>query len=254
MTEPQVPTPPPPGQRVNRYGRTGALTEELQQKIVTVVKAGNYLKVAAQFNGIGESTLRSWLQRGRAAAAAIEAHPEGHRYCPDCGHDRTDAWQRTERVNAEEDARRQWRLANLPEGEENVEPRPYAALGACPECSSHAYPEEWELPQEEARYLSFLEAITQAETAAEVAAVTHWRAAFADDWRAARDYLVRSKPDRWAATTRVQVSQEEADRRIDAAAEQVLIAVGVDTEQSADLDDVTAGILDSLDGGGEGDA
>ncbi len=76
MTEPDVPTPPPPGERVNRYGRTGALTPELQDRIVRVVRAGNYLKVAAQFCGIGESTLRLWLTRGRQAAALRDADEE----------------------------------------------------------------------------------------------------------------------------------------------------------------------------------
>jgi hypothetical protein len=37
---------------------------------VQVVRAGNYLQVAAQFAGVGRSTLQSWLQRGRAAQAA----------------------------------------------------------------------------------------------------------------------------------------------------------------------------------------
>lgn len=182
MTDPpdDLPIPPPPGQPgVNRYGQRGALTPELQDKIVRIVRAGNYLKVAAQYNGIGESTLRLWLQRGRAAAALRD------------------------------------------QGQE--------------------------VPEVDARYLSFLEAITQSETVAEVAAVTHWRAAFADDWRAARDFLVRKNPASWAATTRITLSQEEADRRIDAAAEQVLIAVGVDTDQLGE-EHLMPGEADTLDG------
>jgi hypothetical protein len=39
---------------------------------VQVVRAGNYLQVAAQFAGVGRSTLQSWLARGRAAQAAVE--------------------------------------------------------------------------------------------------------------------------------------------------------------------------------------
>lgn len=38
-----------------------------------VVRAGNYLTVAAQFAGVGNSTLKAWLARGRRAEAAAEA-------------------------------------------------------------------------------------------------------------------------------------------------------------------------------------
>jgi transposase len=212
MTEPEAPRP----------GRRSLLTPELQDKIVRVVKAGNYLKVAAQYNGVGESTLRLWLQRGRAAAAVRDKHDPDRLYCPDCDTDRTSAVEEVQQQNLHEDE------------QEDDQPRRYAALGPCPTCHSDEHPRTWTLDPVEAPYLAFLEAITQAETAAEVAAVTHWRAAFADDWRAARDFLVRKNPASWAATTRVTMSQEEADRRIDAAAEQVLVAVGVDTDQLAE--------------------
>lgn len=162
MTGPPAVPPQPTAPRPVPPGRPSQLTPELQAKIVQVVRAGNYLKTAAQYNGVGESTLRLWLQKGRAAA---EARDHGE-----------------------------------------------------------------EVPPDQARYLEFLEVITVAQTAAEVAAVTHWRAAFPDDWRAARDYLRATNPGAWASTTRVAISQEEADRRIDAATEQVLVAVGIDTD------------------------
>jgi hypothetical protein len=165
-------------------GRPTLLTEDMQRRIVQVVKAGNHLKVAAQFNGIGESTLRLWLQRGRKAAALRDRGQE--------------------------------------------------------------------VPEAEERFLSFLEAVTVAQSAAEVAAVTHWRAAFQDDWRAARDYLRYSQPERWSPVTRVQVTPEEAERRIEQATLQVLTAVGVDTD-SLGADALLDGDLDpdsdGLDGG-----
>jgi hypothetical protein len=180
VTEPPEDTSP----RRPEDGRPTLLTPELQERIVRVVRAGNYLKTAAQFCGIGESTLRLWLQRGRAAAAARDT-------------------------------------------------------GA-------------PVPDRERPYLDFLEAVTQGGTAAEVAAVTHWRAAFADDWRAARDFLRYSKPDTWSPVTRVQLTPEDAERRIEEATLQVLTAVGVDSElpggtelMPGDLDPETA----ALDGG-----
>jgi hypothetical protein len=162
---------PATGRRPPGSGRPTLLTEELHNRIVEVVAAGNYLKTAAQFCGVGNSTLLGWLARGRAAAAAAER------------------------------------------GEE--------------------------VAPEEVRYLTFLEAITQAETRAEVAAVTHWRRAFAEDWRAARDYLGRKRPEQWAAKTTVAISSEEAEARIEQATLEALTALGVDTDGMglSDLDD-----------------
>lgn len=250
-----LPAPPEPGARVNRYGRTGALTPDLQDKIVRVIRAGNYLKVAAQFNGIGESTLRLWLSRGRKAAAARDAHPDGHVYCPSCDTDRTEDLRSEQEANAREAQK----AAAAGETQQT-----YAVLDPCPSCGSRDYPEPWQVPAEEERYLSFLEAVTQAETAAEVAAVTHWRAAFPEDWRAARDYLRYTQPERWSPVTRVSVTPEEADKRIEDATMQVLTALGVDTDAYAgdllmpgDLDPETAaldrGPLPGLSGDDEDD-
>lgn len=41
-----------------------------------MLRAGNYLTVAAQFAGVGLSTLKGWLARGRLAAAAEERGEE----------------------------------------------------------------------------------------------------------------------------------------------------------------------------------
>jgi len=169
MTNPTDPPLDPDTGRRPGPGRPPKLTEELRDQIVAVVAAGNYLKTAAQFCGVGQSTLLGWLARGRAAAAHAEAG----------------------------------------------EP----------------------IPLEEERYLTFLEAVTQAETRAEVAAVTHWRRAFSDDWRAARDYLGRKRPEQWAAKTTVSISSEEAEARIEAATLEALTALGVDAD-GLGLDDL----------------
>lgn len=218
-------------------GRTSQLTPEVRESIVRAVKVGNYLKVAAQTNGIAESTLRSWLTRGRKAGAAIDAHDPDALYCPACDLDRTAAVREEYEANLAEERRYEeamttWREADHPPKEAvAAEPtRAYAVLDRCPSCGTSDRPAAWELPALERPYLSFLEAVTQAESAAEVAAVTHWRAAFADDWRAARDFLVRKSPDRWAATTRVQISQEETERRVEQATMAALTALGIDTD------------------------
>jgi len=80
----------------------------------------------------------------------------------------------------------------------------------------------------DAPYLLLLESVTRAQAVAEVAAVAAWRTAFSDDWRAARDYLARTAPERWAGVTRVQMTTEDAERRIDDAVNEALLSLGVD--------------------------
>lgn len=173
MTEPDR-----PGRGVNRYGRRGALTPELADRIIDLVAAGNYLKVAAQAAGIGQATLSSWLARGREVAAAVEETGE--------------------------------------EPDDN-----------------------------DAKYLAFLESVTGAQAEAETAAVVAWRKAFPDDWRAARDYLARTSPERWAGVTRVQMTTEEAERRIDDAVNEALLAVGIDLPTGDPIDDaLDEGVID----------
>jgi hypothetical protein len=197
-------------------GRPLLLTPELTDRIVQVVAAGNYLKTAAQFCGVSQSTLQAWLARGRAAAAQTEAHDPGILYCPLCGAERTGTGHTGE--------------TGTP----------------CFSCGSDQQPAPWELPPAEEPFLTLLERVTQAETQAEIAAVTHWRRAFGEDWRAARDYLGRKRPDQWAAKTTVAISSEEAERRIEAATLQALTSMGVDTDG---MDLGALGDLDSLDGG-----
>ena len=51
----------------NCGGRPTKLTPEVQEKIVSAIRAGNYASVAAEYAGISESTFYSWLRRGREA-------------------------------------------------------------------------------------------------------------------------------------------------------------------------------------------
>jgi hypothetical protein len=255
VTEPDI--DPDTGRRT-RTGRPTLLTEETADTIVRVVSAGSYLKTAAQFAGVSQSTLMAWLARGRAAAAQVEAHPEGHSYCPSCGTDRTEDVRVEESDNELQAARYEaatqaWRerQAAKPESpdapEEPPPARSYAVLGQCPTCHTNEYPAPWELPEAEEPFLNFLERVTVAETQAEVAAVTHWRRAFSEDWRAARDYLGRKRPEQWAAKTTVAISSDEAEARIEAATLAALTALGVDTDglgMDDPLGDLDLGDLD----------
>jgi hypothetical protein len=104
------------------------------------------------------------------------------------------------------------------------------------------------VPEEEQRYLAFMGAVAQAETQAEVAAVVQWRRAFPNDWRAARDYLGRKRPEQWAPKTTISITTEEAEARIEQATLEALTALGVDTDGATlDVDD-PANVTDALPG------
>ena len=44
--------------------RPTKLTSEVQEQIVTAIRAGNYIETAAAYAGIDKSTLYDWLRRG----------------------------------------------------------------------------------------------------------------------------------------------------------------------------------------------
>jgi hypothetical protein len=52
-------------------GRPTFLTPELQDQILTAVRAGNYIETAAAHADIGPETLRDWLRRGAKESQGI---------------------------------------------------------------------------------------------------------------------------------------------------------------------------------------
>ena len=52
-------------------GRRTKLTPEVQKRILSAIRAGNYATVAAEYAGIRERTFYAWLQRGRGQDAGI---------------------------------------------------------------------------------------------------------------------------------------------------------------------------------------
>ena len=53
----------------SKGGRPSKLTPEVQEKIITAIRAGNYAQVAAVYAGIGESTFYRWMAQGERAKA-----------------------------------------------------------------------------------------------------------------------------------------------------------------------------------------
>ncbi len=49
--------------------RPSKLTQEVQEKIMQAVQAGNYLDTAANYAGVDGSTMRRWVQKGEAPNA-----------------------------------------------------------------------------------------------------------------------------------------------------------------------------------------
>lgn len=218
-------------------GRPTRLTRETHDAIVSAIEQGSYLRIAAQAAGVGQSTLAGWLARGREAASTRDRHDPDGLYCPTCDAERTNEVrerdEEQQRLDAEyADAVEQWQHDTSSAPDEYVRPDPpvlaVAALDRCPSCRTDEPPAPWTLPPEEAPYLELLESVTRAQAEAETAAVAAWRSAWSQDWRAARDYLARTSPERWAGVTRVQMTTEEAERRIDDAVNEALLAVGID--------------------------
>ena len=64
-----------------KFGRPTKLTPEVQEKIVSSIKAGNYVEVAAAYAGISKTTYYGWIRKGEARAAEIErAEQEAEEY------------------------------------------------------------------------------------------------------------------------------------------------------------------------------
>jgi hypothetical protein len=240
-------------------GRPSRLTPEVQARIVDAVRVGNYLKVAAQAAGVGQSTLSLWLATGRNAAQAVADHAphdedgDPRLFCPGCDTDRTEDVQDLQEEQARLDEEHQraaeaYRVrVETGQAEADEEPPPHTSvvLGPCPSCHDNRDPEPFTLPPYDTRCLEFLEAVTAAEAGAEVAAVVALRAGFGEDWKAARDFLRMRRPERWASTTRIQMSTDEAERRLEDAVNETLTALGVD----ATADDATAAAVAELLGG-----
>lgn len=48
----------------SRRGRPTKLTPEVQEKIISVIRKGNYIETAAAYAGISKQTLYNWLKQG----------------------------------------------------------------------------------------------------------------------------------------------------------------------------------------------
>ena len=191
-------------------GRPSKLTPDRADVILQAVEQGSYLKVAALSAGVHEATLHRWLANGSAAQTRVDAHDPDHLYCPTCDLDRTDDAREIEDDNARDR-----------EPDDNS----YAVLGPCPDCRSTADPVLFALTPDEEAYREFREQVTRAEATAETVLVAAWASAASGpdgDWRAARDLLARRAPERWAGVTRVQMTTEETERRLDDAVTEAL--------------------------------
>ena len=56
----------------NKGGRPTKLDERTQEKIVSAIKAGNYIETAAAYAGISKNTLYEWLKRGEREKQRVE--------------------------------------------------------------------------------------------------------------------------------------------------------------------------------------
>lgn len=77
MTEKKpAPKKKAPVKRVLKVGKPTLLNDELQEKIVELIKLGNYAEDAAGAVGIGRTTFFLWMARGRAESERLKLMPD----------------------------------------------------------------------------------------------------------------------------------------------------------------------------------
>ncbi|CAB4156329.1 hypothetical protein UFOVP655_49 [uncultured Caudovirales phage] len=59
-----------------KLGKPGLLNQELQEKIVELIRLGNYAEDAAGAVGIGRTTFFLWMARGKAEAERLKLIPD----------------------------------------------------------------------------------------------------------------------------------------------------------------------------------
>lgn len=62
--------------RKRSAGRRTLLTDEVQERIVTAVRGGNYLDDAARYGGVTDRTVLNWMQKGREALAEVDGEDD----------------------------------------------------------------------------------------------------------------------------------------------------------------------------------
>lgn len=56
-------------------GRPSKISNEIKHKIITAIRAGNYIETASAYAGISKSTLYDWLRRGEREKQRVEKNP-----------------------------------------------------------------------------------------------------------------------------------------------------------------------------------
>jgi transposase len=52
--------------KTRQPGRPSKLTPEVQERIISAIRAGNYASVAAAYAGVGERTFYTWMEKGES--------------------------------------------------------------------------------------------------------------------------------------------------------------------------------------------
>ncbi len=56
-------------------GRPTKFSNEIKHKIITAIRAGNYIETASAYAGISKNTLYDWLRRGEREKQRVEKNP-----------------------------------------------------------------------------------------------------------------------------------------------------------------------------------
>lgn len=158
--------------------RPTALTSEVFDSIITALRAGNYLTVAAAHAGVGSDTVNAWVRRG------TEGTPDYEERGP----------------FSDEQLRQLGACLNCKGTGREPGKRPHTTR-ICRTCRSTGMRRGFDrskLDPADGLFVRFGREVARARADAEVHAVAILRQSMlAGDWKAAVEYLKRAHPERW---------------------------------------------------------
>lgn len=159
-------------------GRPTALTAEVFDSIITALRAGNYLTVAAQHAGVSPDTVSAWVRRG------TEGTPDFEERGP----------------FSDEQLRTLGACPNCKGSGREPGVRPHTTRRCHLRCDAGMRRgfDRSTLDVDDALFVRFGREVARARADAEVHAVAILRQSMlAGDWKAAVEYLKRAHPERW---------------------------------------------------------
>lgn len=156
-------------------GRPSRLNTRIATAIINALRAGNYIKTACEYAGIGNSTYQEWMNRGMVELDRVNA----------LGHEAEEIVVQAETVeNTMPDGQVQYTSRSL-EQLFNFVPEPFNEV-------------EWP-------YVVLHQQVTRARAQAEVRAMATIQQAAPENWQAAAWFLERTAPEKFGRRERINL-------------------------------------------------